>query len=1603
MESQTAYVPAPHTPANKPDTFAPMPTTPKDTVQRTNSTPSLRASRRSTSRIRLSRLEAMLPDDTAAALMPTRVLYITAAVALLGCFQVGWCLMQLNYRPFNLDCAKSPIPEHACTMFSGHSENEWVMAISAWILGAAIGAMCSGAPADKFGRKRTLVLNAIVIMVGAAVQAASVEIYLFSVGRFISGLASGAAINVANALITEISPTHMRGTLGTGIQIFIALGALCVTTCHYFVGFSYGWRFLVGFPLVVSVIQTFLLPFTARSPVWLVSQLKHDDAVSEITRLYVAPVDTKAMLNAMIAAHEEEVAEQAEINAWQALLSKRYRKQLIISVVLCSAQQLCGITAIMYYSSTIFFDAGITDPRVGNTIVNLVRTSGILVASRIMDKVKRRTLLVSGLSAMALAALGVVFSLLYSNPVVSLVSTTVFVGGFSLSIGPMAWMLTAEIFPDFLHAKAGGVGTMTTWIADLLVGLFYPSIAASGAMGNYAFLLFVAFLVGYATFTYIMLPETSHKTSDEIQLLFNPQPVSSPKASGDVYLTMPGSPKEGFINRTSSISHRSSNRSNSRRRLSALEAMIHEDHSRALLPARALYVTILVALIGTFQCGWILSQTNYQPFNLNCNKDQIPHNDCIMFPHHSSNEWTMAVTSWIVGAAIGAMCSGVPADRYGRQRTLYLNAIVMIIGATIQSAATDIYFFSAGRVVSGMAAGAAVNVANVLVSEISPMEMRGLFATGLQVAIALGALAVTTCHYFIGYSYGWRFLVGFPIVLGGLQLFLLPFTAKSPVWLIGQGKNDEALRELNRLYLPCDTATILNAMIASHEELKSETEGVNTWSALFSKKYRKQLVIAVVLCAAQQLCGINAIMYYSSSIFASAGVSDPRVGNTIVNLVRTLGMVLAAKVMDKFHRRTLLIFGMSVMAIASACVSIALVISSPALSLIATAVYVGSFCLSIGSMAWIVAAEIFPDFLHANSGAIGTMFTFWGDFMVGIFYPTLSKQSVLGDYAFLVFVGTLIGFVIFTYFVVPETAQKTFDEIQREFDIAPPVQQPVAGGDHDNWERDEVDEKLPSMPSNETAATVASFGRNSDEDNGDVYLPIQFSPKAGGHKRLSSPSWRASRRHTSRYQLSRLDSMIHEEHSKALIPAPILYVTIIVALMGSFQFGWLMSQLNFRPFDDNCHLKPIPHGDCVMFPGHSENEWTMTVSAWILGGMIGACCSGYPADKFGRQKTLLLNSIVMIIGALVQAISTDIYFFSVGRIISGISSGAAINVCNVLISEISPCQMRGMFATGLQVGVSIGSLVVTTCHYFVGYSYGWRLLVGFPVVLGTVQILLIPLTTKSPVWLIAHADHEGALAELKRLYRPCNTDAIVNALIAAHDEEERELIGINTWRALFSKKYRKQLIIALVLCSAQQLCGINAIMYYSSTIFYTAGVTDPRIGNTVVNLVRTLTILYAARIMDKFKRRVLLLNFMTIILIASVCVVISLVQSISALSIAATAVYMGAFCLSIGPMAWMVTGEIFPDFLHASAGGVGTMLSWVGNMIVGVLYPTLSASDCLGDYAFLIFVGFLVFSILFVYFFVPETGQKTFDEIQKEFNIEPPPLTIDLDVDPWEC
>ncbi|CAK4078266.1 unnamed protein product [Aphanomyces euteiches] len=564
-------------------------------------------------------------------------------------------------------------------------------------------------------------------------------------------------------------------------------------------------------------------------------------------------------------------------------------------------------------------------------------------------------------------------------------------------------------------------------------------------------------------------------------------------------------------------------------------------------------------------------------------------------------------------------------------------------------------------------------------------------------------------------------------------------------------------------------------------------------------------------------------------------------------------------------------------------------------------------------------------------------------------------------------------------------------------------------------------------PTNKTSYTHHSSSDDNDScldttRSGDRYVPLHDKSIHAGennNRRDKPTSCRRHRQVTSGHSLSRLDSMLHEDHSKSLRPSRCLYVTVAIALLGAFQFGWLMSELNYKQF----HAKDPKTGKnvcnnaaflthypdmCIMFPPHSQKEWTMATTSWIAGGGFGALFSGIPADAVGRKYGLALNALIMIAGAVVQASAGSIYTMAAGRFVSGIASGASANIAHILVSEITPSSMRGFFLTGLQIGISFGAFMVTTVHYAMNsHAYTWRLLVGAPIGIGLIQLALLPFMEESPVWLISKGRIDQARTALGRLYLFHNTEAILRALIRSDADMKEELQSTKQWHMLFSAKYRKQLLIACVLCAMQQLSGINAVMYYSASIFNRVGIHDPRYANTIVNAARLHDILLAAKLLDKFNRRTLLMAGMTVMALAGGGLVASLCnkdhEATHYTAVASMVFFVASYCISIGPISWIVANEIFPDFLNARAGAFGTFFTWVCNFLVGVYFQQMADPTNMGDYAFLTFSGCLMLAVLFVYLCVPETNHKSYREIQIAFGIDDPePPSVLQDDDIWE-
>ncbi|ETV93904.1 hypothetical protein H310_12248 [Aphanomyces invadans] len=462
-----------------------------------------------------------------------------------------------------------------------------------------------------------------------------------------------------------------------------------------------------------------------------------------------------------------------------------------------------------------------------------------------------------------------------------------------------------------------------------------------------------------------------------------------------------------------------------------------------LVASPAMRRSILCALLGAFQFGWMMAEMAYIPFHHPklCLLPRIPQGQCLVFPGHSTAEWTMQSTAWAVGGGLGALLSAVPADYLGRQRTLGYNGCLMVAGGLVQLFATDIYTFAVGRGLNGIASGVAINVLNNYLRELSPVQWRMFYLTLVQIALSVGTLVVTTFMYAIPDvpSTAWQFkpLFGGPVVIGVLQVASMPWIVESPVWLLHRDQLDEARHVMHQLYMPAGIEAHWTALVSTIDRQTREAASSSSkLSLLVSPKYRKQFSIAIVLATMQQLCGMNALVVYGPAMFKAIGIRELRLSNSIVNFGRFHDMYLAGKFGDRFNRRTLLLAGSMGMILGSLGFTLCQVYPSDTndwIQIACTLMFVASFCASIGSMGWLVSTEVVPEVLGATSGAISTCCTWTAQFFIGVYFQQISSPEHWGTQAFGMFPAVLVVFAVFVWMFVPETRHRTTDEVTALF------------------------------------------------------------------------------------------------------------------------------------------------------------------------------------------------------------------------------------------------------------------------------------------------------------------------------------------------------------------------------------------------------------------------------------------------------------------------------------------------------------------------------------------------------------------------------------------
>lgn len=385
--------------------------------------------------------------------------------------------------------------------------------VASGLIGTVIGAIFTAGPAQRYGRKATLYVVAILYLLCALGCALTSSWWVFIFARAIGGVAVGASSVVGPMYIAELAPAHLRGRLVGSFQLNVVLGILLAYVSNFFlVGFGEeAWRWMLGIQAVPSLFFLFLLILVPESPRWLVLQGKLAKARAVFVRSGEPDVD-KVM---------DAIQSSPQVSRSDSLFNKRYRKPVGYAFLLAAFNQLTGINALLYFAPRIFELTGIGQEHAFLQSISIGLTLFVftLVGVSIIDRFGRKTLLLVGTFGMTvfLALSGWAISLADGGilPMLCLIGFIVF---FSFSQGAVIWVFISEIFPNSVRSQGQSLGSTTHWLAAAVISFLFPIIVEDVANGvAYSFYFFAAMMAAHFWFALRYLPETKGKTLEEIE------------------------------------------------------------------------------------------------------------------------------------------------------------------------------------------------------------------------------------------------------------------------------------------------------------------------------------------------------------------------------------------------------------------------------------------------------------------------------------------------------------------------------------------------------------------------------------------------------------------------------------------------------------------------------------------------------------------------------------------------------------------------------------------------------------------------------------------------------------------------------------------------------------------------------------------------------------------------------------------------------------------------------------------------------------------------------------------------------------------------------
>uniref|UniRef100_A0A669CAP9 Solute carrier family 2 member 15a n=1 Tax=Oreochromis niloticus TaxID=8128 RepID=A0A669CAP9_ORENI len=468
--------------------------------------------------------------------------------------------------------------------------------------------------------------------------------------------------------------------------------------------------------------------------------------------------------------------------------------------------------------------------------------------------------------------------------------------------------------------------------------------------------------------------------------------------------------------------------------------------------------------------------------------------------------------------------------------------------------------------------------------------------------------------------------------------------------------------------------------------------------------------------------------------------------------------------------------------------------------------------------------------------------------------------------------------------------------------------------------------------------------------------------------------------------------------NKKHLTASLLAVAFLTSFGSSMLYGYNLAVVN----SPAVYIKDFYNKTVVGRNGTGLSEdtltlmYSLTVSVFAVGGLLGSLIVGMLVTRYGRKGTVVNTTVLVFIAGLLMGFSRicgSPEMIIIGRFITGIHSGISLSVVPMYLGEIAPKNLRGFLGLVPSIFIGTGVFVaqILGLHELLGKEEHWPLFLSVIAVPTFIQLMLLPWFPESPRYLLIEKHNIHATIRALKWYRAkCNIQAEIEEM----QEEQRSLLSVETlsvWKLMLDDTVRWQVLSVVVINIGMQLSGIDAIWFYTNSIFENAGIPAPEIQYTTAGtgIIEIIAGLIGCFTIEKLGRRPLMIGGFTVMGICSTGITLALILQahlsfMRYVSVCCVVGIIAGFCIGPAGVPFLVTAELFKQSHRPAAYIIGGSLNWLSNFTVGFVFPFLQMSA--GAYCYLVFATICASVAVYVYIVIPETKNKTFMEISQMFS-----------------